>query len=502
MLLRRLFGVLAFVLVVAGAFALVAPPVEASSPEDLTRANALVVQALASAQSGDVNKAKATYKDFRNTWLDIEDGIREDSKTAYKAIEDEMAMVQFALLKDPPDQAQLTSALQSLRAANEMYISGGYPHDGGQNSPNSPSASTTSVADLLKLLDQAKQLTEARNADGAARMMQQFRNSWLDVEGVVLTQSSKIYADAERDMVDAQAFLQATPPDFDKALRVIDNMREYLAPVAGKTSYSVLDAATIILREGLEALLVVVALLGFLKKSGQEHRSGWIWGGVSAGLAVSAALAVAVKVLFGSGAFGSNNFLIAGWTGVFAAVMLVYVSYWLHSKSSVAEWNRYIHEKSTAAIATGNLFSIAALAFLAIFREGTETVLFYIGMASSISVRDLFLGLAIGIGILVLVAFAMLKIGLKIPMRPFFMVSSLLVFYLGFKFTGMGIHGLQLAGVLPATIVGFLPHIDALALYPNWQSTVPQMLLLLLAVWLVVMRRRQDRAEIAKTRQA
>ncbi|HWI52137.1 MAG TPA: iron permease, partial [Symbiobacteriaceae bacterium] len=84
---------------------------------------------------------------------------------------------------------------------------------------------------------------------------------------------------------------------------------------------------------------------------------------------------------------------------------------------------------------------------------------------------------------------AVLRIGLKIPMRPFFLVSSVLVFYLGFKFTGMGIHGLQLAGVLPATVVPYLPHFDFLALYPNWQSTLPQLLLLAAAGYMILRSR-------------
>ncbi len=473
-------------LLIAALFVL-RPALALASPEgDLKGANQLVLQAVSAAQHGDLTVAKAHFEQFRQRWLDVEDGVKSQSVTAYRAIEDEMAAVQFALLQTPPDRARVTTSLQALAAANEKFINGGFPAGAGQQP-----AATGSVADLIALLDQAKARIQAGDATGAAKAMDQFRQSWLGVEGVVLTESGKVYADAERDMVDAAAMLAARPPNLSGALVTVERMRGYLEPIAGKSSYSAFDAATILLREGLEALLVIVALLGYLKKAGHANKSGWIWAGVGAGLAVSAALAAVVKLVFGVGTFGSNNFLIVGWTGLFAAVMLIWVSYWLHSKSSAAEWQSYIRKQSTAALATGSLLSLAALSFLAVFREGTETVLFYVGMASSISTSNLLLGLGLGAGFLLLIAFIILKVGVRIPMRPFFLVSSVLVFYLGFKFTGMGIHGLQLAGVLPTTLAPYLPSIDFLALYPNWQSTLPQLVLLVLAVWMAVRQRRR-----------
>ena len=165
--------------------------------------------------------------------------------------------------------------------------------------------------------------------------------------------------------------------------------------------------------------------------------------------------------------------------------MLIYVSYWLHSKSSAKEWQNYIGNQSTKALATGSLFSLGFLAFLAVFREGTETVLFYIGMASSISIYTLLIGVLIGAGILIIIAFLILKFGLRIPMRPFFIVSSILVFYLGFKFTGMGINGLQLAGIMPASTSEALPTISWLAVYPSWQCFTAQLFLIMLALLMI-----------------
>lgn len=431
-------------------------------------------------KSGDIEGAKNSYSTYRSSWADFEDGVKKQSKKAYGDIEDNMGMVQFLFTQSPIQKDKLINALDDLKHTNENFLNGNYT-----NSTNTNSNGKTTIKDLVSLLELAENQIKSGDNNGALVTMKAFSSHWLNIEGDVLTKSRRIYSDAERDMVAAKAYLSTEPIQPDKALKVVERMHGYLSQISGDNSYSMIDVITIILREGLEALLVVIALLGFLKKSGNGDKKGWIYGGVAIGLVVSSILAVLIKLLFNSGTFGNNNFLIAGWTGVFAAVMLIYVSYWLHSKSNASEWQNYIRNKSTKALATGSLFSLGLLAFLAVFREGTETVLFYIGMASSISLSVLLSGIALGAGILVIIAFLVLKVGLCIPMRPFFLVSSLLVFYLGIKFTGMGINGLQLSGILPATSSELLPTISWLAVYPYWESLIPQIILVIGAILLV-----------------
>lgn len=447
----------------------------------LTEVNGIIDKITSQVNSGDINSAKETYSTISKSWINYEDILKAQSKRAYRDIEEKMGMVQFLFLQEPVQKDKLLEALKDLRKINEEFIQGKYKDEASVKSNNK-----TQVKDLVILLENAKNQIKQGDNTAALNSMKSFSSKWLDVEGLVLTKSQKIYSDAEKDMVSSKAYLSIEPVQPEKALKVIDRMIGYMSQVAGDNSYSIVDVITIILREGLEALLVVVALLGFLKKSGNEEKKGWIFGGVGIGLVVSAIIAIIVKVLFTSGTFGNNNFLISGWTGIFAAIMLIYVSYWLHSKSSAHEWQNYIKNKSSKALATGSLFSLGFLAFLAVFREGTETVLFYIGMASSVGLPVLLTGIAIGAGILVLIAFLILKVGLRIPMRPFFLTSSILIFYLGLKFTGMGINGLQNAGVLYATSSDNLPTISWLAVYPSWQSVIPQIALVLGAILILV----------------
>jgi len=454
----------------------------ASPEEDLTHANAFVESAIQASQKGDFSSAEKDYKKFNDEWLAKEDGIKNKSIEAYGKIEEAMGMVQFSLAQKTINQDTLVNALKDLEAVNEKFIA----HQFAESKIDSKN--TGSVEDLIQILNNALSSLKENDVSGAKSEIDQFRKSWISIEGVVLTQSQKVYTDAERDMVTSYAMLSAKTPDMKAATKTIKDMRDSLSPLAAKTSYTMLDAITILLREGLEALLVVVALLGFIKKSGHENKSKWIWFGVGAGLGVSIILGVIVNLLFSAGAFGSNNFLIAGWTGVFAAVMLLYMSYWLHSKSNLKQWQSYIQTQSTKALNTGSLLSLSILSFLAVFREGTETVLFFIGMASSIKLTSLVIGIVLGVLILAILSYLILKVGLKVPMRPFFLVSSILMFYLCFKFTGMGIHGLQLSGLLPATQAP-IPTVDFFAIYSTWESFIPQIILLLIACTVAIFNR-------------
>ncbi|MFP5111877.1 FTR1 family iron permease [Bacillaceae bacterium C204] len=452
-----------------------------NSSEEMKQAEESVDQAIKYASKGDLTAAEKAYDQFNKTWRKIEEGIKADSATAYRDIESNMGKVVYALTLKKQDQ--VLQALQGLKAVNEKVVSGGYPKESGFKKED------ISLNDFIMLLQETKNEVKDQEQAKALEGIKKASNSWLSVEGVVVAQSASVYSDSERDLVTIQAMLAADPPNYKDANQTIDNMVKYLTPLAEKSQYTYWDAAMILIREGLEALLVVIALMSFVKKSADGKGKGWIWSGVLSGLGVSVILAIIVKFVISSGAFGNNNAQIAGWTGVFAAVMLLYMSYWLHSQSNIADWNRYIREKSQTALTTGKLVSLGVLAFLAVFREGTETVLFYIGMASQIKLQSLLIGFLIGAIILGILAYLMVFVGLKLPLRPFFMVSSIIVFYLCIKFTGMGIHSLQLAGFIQTTNSQNIPSINFFAIYPSWESTIPQIALVVGAVILLLAKK-------------
>ncbi|MCL6625598.1 MAG: FTR1 family protein, partial [Alicyclobacillus shizuokensis] len=395
-------------------------------------------QAVSQAQAGHLDAAKQSYEKFNDRWLQMETHVQSDSGQAYTDIEANMGQVEYAFMEG--QKGAVIQALQQLEKTDAKYIDGGYGDSGGFQKQD------ITLSDFLSLLKTTRADIASHHLQQAQADTAQVRQSWLSVEGSVVAQSSTVYNDSERDMVVLDAMVHKNPPDYKGAEALAEKMIGYLSPLAQNSGYTAWDAAMIPIREGLEALLVVAALLAFVGKAGQSEaglaRRGraWIWSGVGGGLVMSALLAVAVKLVFSSGAFGDNNFLISGWSGVIAAAMLLYVSYWLHGKSNIAEWNRYIRRQSQAALSNGRLISLGLLAFLAVFREGTETVLFIVGVASQIPLHSLVVGLLGGLLVLVVIAWLMLFFGVKLPLRPFFLVSSLIVFYLCFKFTGMGLH--------------------------------------------------------------
>lgn len=456
---------------------------EGSGSANLAKAEPFIEQALKNAEQGKLPQAKQSYERFSNLWFQIEDSVKSESPKAYSDIEMNMGQVEYAFTQNK--QAEIIKALKGLQSVNEKFIKETHTKSVQVSNRN------LSLGDFINLLKQAKEQVQHHNQKEALEDISNIRQSWLSVEGSVVAQSSSIYSQSERDMVVVNALLDSNPPKYQDAAQLLDKMIQYLSPLANKSEYTIWDAAMIPLREGLEALLVISALLAFVKKASSSKRKGqgWILLGVTTGLGLSVILAVIVKFIFSSGTFGNNNFLISGWTGVIAAGMLLYMSYWLHNQSRISDWNKYIQTKSQLAIDKGHLISLGLLSFLAVFREGTETVLFLLGMVNQIRLQDLLLGLCIGFGILILLAYLMLIMGLKLPIRSFFVISSIIVFYLCIKFTGMGIHSLQLGGVLPSTNAPNLPSIDFFALYPSWESTIPQIVLILAAFFVVVRRK-------------
>ena len=246
------------------------------------------------------------------------------------------------------------------------------------------------------------------------------------------------------------------------------------------------QAFLILIREGLEALLVVAAVVAYLVKSGNRRFTKWIYLGVLAGLAGSGLIAVLFTFLFGGS--GPIQEISEGVCALIAMLMLLWTSNWMLNKSSVEAWNRYIRTKTESAVADaqnkvaagegvglGMVVSLAMLSFLAVFREGAETVIFYESIYSmSRDAQGMWIG-GIAAGVVLLVIFLVLRFtSVKIPIGPFFLVTSILMAVLVVIFAGGGIHALIEGDLIDGHYLSSVPTNDWIGLYPYVECLAAQ----------------------------
>jgi high-affinity iron transporter len=259
-----------------------------------------------------------------------------------------------------------------------------------------------------------------------------------------------------------------------------------------------LGSLTIILREGLEAILVVAAIVAYLVKAGRRDQLRTVYIGTALALVASVGLAVAFNAL--TALAGANQEIIEGVTVLIAAAMLIWVSNWIAGKSNAQAWTGYLKDKTGAAVGSGSARSLAFVAFLAVFREGAETILFYQALSASSGANPTAIWSGLGIGLVGLagVYLAIRYLSIRIPMRPFFLATSILLAVMAVAFAGSGIKELQEGNVVPVTQLAGLPTIDLVGIYPTVQTLVCQGAVLALVVAsfaLATRRARRPRAE-------
>jgi len=259
----------------------------------------------------------------------------------------------------------------------------------------------------------------------------------------------------------------------------LPGVRELAGPPASGFA-AFLQSLLIILREGLEAILVIGAVVAFLIKTGHRERLKSIWTGVLLALGASALTAVVMATVLR--ALPATREVIEGATMLVAVGVLFSVSYWLISRVEAARWQKFIREKVDAALQHGGGTALALVAFLAVYREGAETALFYQALLNEGSgiVLPILAGVLVGGGILAVIFTLFWKYGIKIPLRPFFAVTSVLLYYMAFVFMGKGIRELQEGGVVSITVLPGWPHVDTMGIFPSVETLLAQLTLLVL----------------------
>ena len=412
----------------------------------------------------NLEDVQTIYKRFNSTWTLNEKIVRETSLGHYGQIENAMAFLRVAMLAEPPNYPEMEKQAKLLGDSLNDFKAGNILQ------PQVASDAPQTLPDGIKLLEKSLSALESGDNDSASSAIATFIQQWPIFEGAVQTRDGALYTRVESELPVIMS-KGSEPANIARLQALVDDLKA----IDTSASYGIIDAMLVLLREGVEALLVVMALIAALNAARQPRAKRWVYGGAVLGLVASIIGAIALQRLFPTlAAAGTNREILEGAVGVVAVIMMLFIGAWLHSKSSIEGWKKFVDKQVAQALATGSLVSMMFLSFLAVFREGAETILFYVGMLPQIATGDLLAGIGLAVALLALIAVLMNQSSLRLPMHLMFKVMTWLIYALGFKILGVSIHALQLTKILPTHSVDFLPSLPAIGFYPNWESIAAQ----------------------------
>jgi high-affinity iron transporter len=312
--------------------------------------------------------------------------------------------------------------------------------------------------------------------------------SYLDgfepVEAVLGARDGGLVAEVEREMGALRAAIGRGAPAEDIAARgerlnaLFTRAEAALAPEASSAASTFLGAFAILLREGLEALLIVIAMITFLVRAERREllryvHAGWI-GALVAGVATWWAATHIVTIS------GADRELTEGFGSLLAAAILLFVGVWMHGKAQAGAWQAYVRDKLDRALTKGSAWLLFALAFIAVYREVFETIIFYAALGAQGEGAALIGGTLAAALVLALIAWAMLRFGRRLPIAKFFQYSAALIAVLAVVLAGKGVAALQEAGLIGVTPLAGFPRSPILGLYPTAETLGAQLAMALL----------------------
>ena len=414
----------------------------------------------------DLQATRKAYADLNNTWTRNEAVVRDHSTAYYGKVETAISFLRSAIETEPTNFDSIQSSYNDLKNVLDQFISGEKIEE---------TSSNLTLSDGIKLLKKALSLFQANDTSQASQVMKEFITIWPTIEGDVSTTNPGLYT-----RVESQSPVIMVKGKESKYQKQLEALISDLSAIDTTASYSAVDAMLILLREGVEALLIVMALVTVLKSAKLVKGLKWVYAGALLGILASAAIAVALQFLFPAVTSASNREVIEGAVGIIAVGMMIVIGIWLHRKSSVKKWNQFMESQMKAVTATGSFISMFALSFLAVFREGAETILFYVGILPRIRSFDFFLGIGLALAVLAILAIFMTKASHLVKPHKIFFILTWMIYALAFKMLGVSLHALQLTNMLPNHILSNFPTIDWAGIYPSWEVLACQVLFVLI----------------------
>ncbi|MDO5721504.1 MAG: FTR1 family protein [Actinomycetaceae bacterium] len=470
------------------------------------------------AQANDLEAAKATLKTARYDVF-AGKGLETQIGSQLSGSDVNRINMDFGLLNKAVSDGDADAVAKISERLKDQIEQAGTALGGGDGAGTpeqiSPGKWGQTASTMVEILDQAQQLYDSGDAEAAKDKVNEAYYGHYETSGFEKMTMARIsgsrvasieleFALTKRAMSEGKDQevsdrIAQLKPDLITDANTLDGFDGTNPDAEGgsKTSGTgiLLAAFTVILREGMEAMLVVAAVVAYLVKAGHRDKTKVVWIGAGAALVVSGLLAVAISQL--TSLAGKSQELIEGITALVAVAMLVYVSNWMLGKSDAAAWDKFIKDKTDSSLSRGSLLSLAFVAFLAVVREGAETILFFqpiLAMAEG-ETGYVWAGIVVGLAALVLVYVVIRFLSIQIPLRPFFLITSLLLAVMALTFTGSGIRELQEADVVSVTPIPGLPTIDLLGFFPRVENLTAQAVVLIVMIALFVLASKRKRKE-------
>lgn len=266
---------------------------------------------------------------------------------------------------------------------------------------------------------------------------------------------------------------------FDKALELLDSSNQSFLSL-------LLYSLIIITREGFEALLIVTAIIAYLVKSNNQDKLNIVYSSVSVAIVLSFITAFVMSLIFGQ-ASAQNREILEGATMLVASLLLFYVSYWLLSNATAKKWTDYIKSSVAHSLDNKSKKALWLTCFLAVYREGAETVLFYQALiadaTSNLGYVALVSGFLIGVVILAVAYFIMKFTAIKLPIRAFFLFTGVFIYLMAFVFIGKGIMEFVEGKLFEPTLIEGLGTFTPLGFYPYYESVISQSIVVLIGIF-------------------
>jgi high-affinity iron transporter len=414
-----------------------------------------------------------------------------------------------ALWENKTDRAQFKD-LRAVSTLTDVEVAARYGNDGMavfaylKSRPDALANSREAPLDVAqRLLDESRAALRAGDPERAHRLaLGAYLEGFEIAEPTLDAVDRELRMEIETQMMTYRNLLRAGGPitaaeaQHARLHALLGSAAEKIAGAELTPSAVAFSAFLILLREGLEAILVLAAIFAFADRSGRPGarryiHAGWI-GALALGLATWAAASTLIEIS------GANRELTEGVSALLASAMLLYVGFWLHDKSHARAWTSYIREQAGGALGSGTLWSLAFLAFLSVYRELFEIILFYEALwaqAGPAGHHALAGGAAGGAAILAVVGLLIFRFGLRLPIGPFFSACAVLLVMLAVAFAGQGIAALQEAGFVATSPVTFV-RVPLLGIFPTLQTLAAQAVVLGIVIAVVARNRIAARKSI------